>query len=110
MNKCQQVGKVVGQALSGVRATVRTMKNHIAQIKPRVVARVQMEPELEALAGELPAAERASLGIRLVRWGRVLQISAVVLTDPPPRGRQQRRALLAALADRAAVAELLGPR
>lgn len=62
----------------------------------RVTKRVILEPELEAIAGELGVFDRLLMAEKMERWVRQLRISARMLAKPsarrlrPPRltGRQ----------------------
>jgi len=66
--------------------------------------RIELEPELEAIAGELDPRERMRLavifaerGARLLRWARQLRVSAVALRPAPPRPLRLRRLSVAVL-------------
>lgn len=48
--------------------------------------RITLEPELEALAGHLGAADRLLLARKLTRWVRQLRVSARALLPRGPQG------------------------
>ena len=47
-----------------------------------------LEPELEAIAGELGVFDRLMMAVKLERWARQLRVSARVLAKPRAKRRR----------------------
>lgn len=61
-------------------------------MKPkRVPKQVILEPELEAIAGELGVFDRLMMAEKMERWVRQLRISARILAKPPVKRRRPPR-------------------
>ena len=52
--------------------------------------RVTLEPELEEIAGDWPAAKRFEMARKFARWAQQLKISAKIMTADAQGGRHQR--------------------
>lgn len=62
--------------------------------KKELKIRVRLEPELEAIAGELDAHGRKRVAKKFKRWAHQLEVSAVILiSDAAPRPRRALRRL-----------------
>lgn len=68
------------------------VSGNVLHMKPKWVKKpVILEPELEAIAGELGVFDRLQMAEKMERWVRQLRISARMLAKPNARRRRPPR-------------------